>query len=297
VAIISFRLAGMDHMGDTAQGVYEHVHPYLQGNVVLFCMEFDFTKPSKSASVPTFCSMLSPWPCSITRFLVFLTSHSDPVTGDIHVQPENRGASTFLNVLAVLIPKPLQTILRRGGCASSNILVILACGSAVTAANAKSQVQEFAKQDLFQEIVSFKQQRLQYTYTHSFLNDAALSFYVYGRTPFARAVLPGHNTLGGHTAVISFTSSHTYQYLWSHPTIRPFGIHVSKQCRACHRVPGFSKCRIDPESHKAPQFHKALYRVCNGCGDKQLHTCPKDGEWLGPNPAANSAGDWLRVPY
>jgi len=90
---------------------YHHLAPWLHGNLVLVNMEFNFDDPkinfesqlddmlgrfasgefAEYANFSPIFSILKSlfrW----NRFLVVITTHSDPRTGDLHIAPNNTGS-------------------------------------------------------------------------------------------------------------------------------------------------------------------------------------------------------------
>jgi hypothetical protein len=112
LAIVSIFLQGMQDHGPS-RVAYEHVLPYLNGNACHVQLSFDFASPQGQASFLTRLNTLVDLfetgslqrcvdnffrHCSsnnvlrFRRFLVFLTSHSDPDRGDLHTSPSGFSA-------------------------------------------------------------------------------------------------------------------------------------------------------------------------------------------------------------
>ena len=110
LAIISIHLQGM--VDSTSLITYHHLAPWLQGNLVLVDLMFNFDDPQNDFEsqldtmlqdfeegdykeyVNSYLIFLAlnisiRW----TRFLVVITTHSDPCTGDLHIAPGNTGSA------------------------------------------------------------------------------------------------------------------------------------------------------------------------------------------------------------
>lgn len=136
-----------------------------------------------------------------------------------------------------------------------------------------------------------------YGMAQSFLNDAVLNFFVFGRSSLTM-VIKDHVVLGAHTNVVVFSKKGAWRYCWSHEVHRPFGKEVPRQCAACGCVASYDKRRVDPTSSRAPRFDISLFLVCKGCKKETLYQIPEGATWVsGKPPVANSRGDWLKVVF
>ncbi|KAH6873863.1 hypothetical protein BKA70DRAFT_1449973 [Coprinopsis sp. MPI-PUGE-AT-0042] len=268
-AVISFVLAGSEDFGDPTKAGLTPLTATSKGMLIGHLME----------------ELKSPAHQDIDRFLVSLTSHSDPSTGNVHTCPNNQTAAPLAEVLSILLPPEMRTILRRGEGPSHNIFVLHSCGAVVLAAD-----------DVFKEVVAFDQEHLQPALTYGFITDASRAYFVYNYASMT-TVLGDHHTLGAHTGLVIFTKALATRFIWCHPVKQPFGERVSSQCKNCKRCPGFVKVRADQGSETRPNFDLALLRRCKGCGDSTRYSFPAEGKWLKNRPPGEDhRGAWLVVP-
>ncbi|KAH6911899.1 hypothetical protein BKA70DRAFT_1422613 [Coprinopsis sp. MPI-PUGE-AT-0042] len=297
-AVISFVLAGSEDFGDPTKAAFDALNSYLKGNVIFFRITFNF---SSMAAVKRLIGHLmeelkSPAHQDIDRFLVSLTSHSDPSTGDVHTCPNNQTAAPLAEVLSILLPPEMRTILRRGEGPSHNIFVLHSCGAVVRLKRPINDLKVLAADDVFKEVVAFDQEHLQPALTYGFITDASRAYFVYNYASMT-TVLGDHHTLGAHTGLVVFTKALATRFIWCHPVKQPFGERVSSQCKNCKRCPGFVKVRADQGSETRPNFDLALLRRCKGCGDSTRYSFPAEGKWLKNRPPGEDhRGAWLVVP-
>ena len=125
LAIISIHLEGI--VDSTSLVTYHHLAPWLQGNLVLVDLVFNFDDPQNNFQ-SQLDSMLQEFEegnykeyihfylfflelnISIrwTRFLVVISTHSDPCTGDLHIALGNTGSVpvdevSFLSFFVIIL--------------------------------------------------------------------------------------------------------------------------------------------------------------------------------------------------
>jgi hypothetical protein len=117
LTIISARLVGMPYIGSAAAVIHNHLYTYLKGNLVVADFEFQLGSNHGIAvleanlnkivteldggSLQRYCFYFSLRKFSDAgrhsfrkgRFLVVLTNHSSPDTGDLHIVPDSLGAA------------------------------------------------------------------------------------------------------------------------------------------------------------------------------------------------------------
>ncbi|KIM49379.1 hypothetical protein M413DRAFT_407251 [Hebeloma cylindrosporum] len=135
LTIISARLKGMPFFRSVAALIYHHLYTYLLGNLALVDFEFsldtedgyDRLKSSLLDATAEFASgRLQRFRNG--RFLVILMDHSSPDTGDVHIAPNNAGATTLGELFSFFLDGGLGSVLSGG---RRNALVIHSCGGVV----------------------------------------------------------------------------------------------------------------------------------------------------------------------
>ena len=181
LAIISIHLEGI--VDSTSLVTYHHLAPWLQGNLVLVDLVFNFDDPQNNFQ-SQLDSMLQEFEegnykeyihfylfflelnISIrwTRFLVVISTHSDPRTGDLHIAPGNTGSVpvdevsflsffviilnfwTLFQLFQVIFPERFHKILQRD---KKNILNLLACGALSSRPKSREDVKNIASKYVF----------------------------------------------------------------------------------------------------------------------------------------------------
>ncbi|KAF8797533.1 hypothetical protein BYT27DRAFT_7323634, partial [Phlegmacium glaucopus] len=161
LAIISIHLQGM--VDSTSLITYHHLAPWLQGNLVLVDLMFNFDDPQNDfeSQLDTMLQDFEEgdykeW----TRFLVIITTHCDPCTGDLHIAPGNTGSAPAHELLQIIFPERFQNILKKNK-KNKNILNLLACGALSTRPQSKEDLKKIASENLFSKILCFSQPNFQ----------------------------------------------------------------------------------------------------------------------------------------
>ena len=104
------------------------------------------------------------------RFCVFITSHSDPTSGDLHIAPKKKYAAPInkvyittsfkfhvryrlrdcvwtLQLWDIFFPPKFCTLLKEGS--RTNLLSIMACGAVSTVVHSRNAIQKFANEWAF----------------------------------------------------------------------------------------------------------------------------------------------------
>ncbi|KAF8800473.1 hypothetical protein BYT27DRAFT_7117398 [Phlegmacium glaucopus] len=286
LAIISIHLKGMN---DTPSVVtYYHLLPWLQGNLVHVNLNFSF-QSSDNDFESRLNTMLDrfefgdlkepydPW----CRFLIFITSHSDPNTGYIHIGPNNIGSVPIEELLNVVFSTCFQNILR---CSDSNILSLLSCGALSTREDSKGAVKEFANRELFGKIICFDQPNFQTFFIHGFVMDLGLHHFIYNRTKLDNLLLD-QQELGAHTNIVEFHPQNVSTFKWSHPGARPMGVGISKQCHRC----GWLKTMNPTVS----MDNLKVVLKCSQCKFMNTYDFPTGWKWVHGPAKRDEHGSWM----
>ncbi|KAF9470183.1 hypothetical protein BDN70DRAFT_943007, partial [Pholiota conissans] len=232
LAVFCFHLTDIRSSENPAAGVFLTLIPWFNGNIVYFDIDFDFScyHSNFDRRMTEVLKMFNQNPLNIFKqFVVFVTTHSDPRNGYLHISTNNKGAVSAEQLLNYIFNKPFCDLLQRG---SNNILGILACGALTMIPESRKQIQDFANRNIFCKILTFSQAAFQPSLSFRFFQDLALNHYVYSRQNIAH-LLPDNTTLGAHTGIVEFSKNKCSTYVWSHRGSWPMGIAVSSQCSNC----------------------------------------------------------------
>ncbi|EDR13071.1 uncharacterized protein LACBIDRAFT_308507 [Laccaria bicolor S238N-H82] len=213
LAIISIHLPGITDSPSIL--TYHHLAPYLHGNLVLINLMFNFNKPRKHFNSQLE-NMLQEW----TQFLVVITTHSVPESGDLHTAPNNTSAAPVDQLWVVLFPEHFCNLLKREK--SKNILNLVSFGALSSQPDSRDAVKGIAAQDLFDKILCFLQPNFQPSSTHKFVMDLALQNYVHDWIGLIN-VLREQQALGAHTHIVLFQPNTITTFRWNHPGACPMG--------------------------------------------------------------------------
>ncbi|KAJ6448240.1 hypothetical protein C8R47DRAFT_1231120 [Mycena vitilis] len=282
LAIFSIRLDGTT--GDFAHVLQHHLAPYYREEPIWFEeIEYHIGDDTRGAAFRTKHNLalnrmskyvvlaLSPSPfidnhlCrryKPTKVVIFLTTHVEPAYGCIHLCADSSGADDANQVLPILIPEKLQTLVRN---AKTSLLVLLACGE-LNRPPARDQVSVFVQTAGFQNAIGFTISRFIPTAAHTFLQDTVMSFFIQGHVKKFPQILASHYELGIHTDVIVyFQNASVYRYAWTHPHLRPYGHPAPHQCPQCKALASF-----EVRTHTASE----VVLACKACDD---NACDDNG--------------------
>ncbi|KAJ6504312.1 hypothetical protein C8R47DRAFT_1067236 [Mycena vitilis] len=264
LAIFSIRLDGTT--GDFAHVLQHHLAPYYREEPIWFEeIEYHIGDDTRGAAFRTKHNLalnrMSKY--KPTKVIVFLTTHVEPAFGCIHLCADSSGAADAKQVLPILIPEKLQTLIRN---AKTSLLVLLACGE-LNRPPARDDVSVFVQTAGFQHAIGFTISRFIPTAAHTFLQDTVMSFFVQGHVKKFHQILASHYELGIHTDVIVyFQNASVYRYAWTHPHLRPYGHPAPHQCPQCKALSSF-----EVRTHTATEIALA----CKACDD---NGCPTPWE-------------------
>ncbi|KAF8950171.1 hypothetical protein BDZ97DRAFT_1934474 [Flammula alnicola] len=286
VAVMSIRLQGISPMLNPAFTVYTHLHQYLLGNV--FYTDLDFFFDPEDPEIGTsyrrrLTELLDELETgrfkSCKRFLVFFTDHSSPDTGDLHIVPDNQGASTVKELFGIIFQDRFPAILGRS---TDSVMVLLSCGGIVGQPESLSHLKEFSQSGLFSKIIAFSQTNFQIAFSTKFLMDYALNFFVFGKDNLL-ASLNDQQVLGAHSDVILIEKSAVRRLIWAHHGSRPFGKSPPLQCPSCSCL-----------SHWSPTVEeKTITLVCRVCQHSIPFYLPDDLTWVKKPVKGDERGGWL----
>ncbi|KIM38491.1 hypothetical protein M413DRAFT_76005 [Hebeloma cylindrosporum] len=284
LVIISIHLEGMT---DTPSHLaYYHLYDWFRGNLVHIDMDFNLDDVPRNDFGARLIEMLDRLETgdlkSSSQFMVFITSHSDPTSGYLHIGPNNVGSVPVEEVFSAIFTPQFRAILRRG---NNNILSLLSCGALSSYMESRDQIKAFAKETLFEKILSFSQANFQPSATHKFVMDWALNHFVFERQGL-NTFIRDHQALGAHTDIIQFQPDKTTTFKWTHPGARPFGFDINKQCPYCQRL----KTRV-------PRIEAdgSVCLRCSKCMKEVTYNLPHGWTWLHSAPFKGDQGQgaWL----
>ncbi|KAF8800814.1 hypothetical protein BYT27DRAFT_7116607, partial [Phlegmacium glaucopus] len=282
LTIISIHLKGMNNTPSVV--TYYHLLPWLQGNLVHVNLDFSFQSSDNDfeSRLNTMLDRfkfgdLKEWCC----FLIFITSHSHPNTGYIHMGPNNIGLVPIEELLNVVFSTHFQNILR---CSNSNILSLLSCGALSTRKDSKGAVKEFANRELFGKIICFDQPNFQTFFIHGFVMDLGLHHFIYNCTKLNNLLLD-QQELGAHTNIVEFCPRNVSTFKWSHPGSRPMGVGISKQCHRC----GWLKTMNPTVS----MDNLKVVLKCSQCKSMNTYNFPTGWKWVHGPAKRDERGSWM----
>ncbi|GLB45831.1 hypothetical protein LshimejAT787_3200020 [Lyophyllum shimeji] len=183
LVIISMRLSSIPAVGDSAQAVYHNIAPFLGDNLVYIDLPWDLgdddTADQYNGRVQHFVARLENGDLKHFRnFAVYVTDHSDPGRGDLHVTVNDGGAAEVSSVLSQLFPPSLRAILKQG---KLNTLTLLVCGAVMTRPDAYRDIKAFIDEGYFAWDMGFGQGHLQPCLMNPLLQAASISWFIHER--------------------------------------------------------------------------------------------------------------------
>ncbi|KAJ7025277.1 hypothetical protein C8F04DRAFT_1269404 [Mycena alexandri] len=237
LVVLSLRLDGTPLYGDAAALVANHLLPYYCD--APFCFEtltFDLNDGifAYDAAVDVLADRLTAY--DPDKIIVFLTDHSTPDEGNLHMSKGGTASNEANIILPRLMPPKLQQVVRQ---ARISLLVLQVCG-ALNVGPARDQVAQFVSVAGFQHAIGFTAPHFLPAAANTFLQDIAHHFLVTGHAKKFHHILATHYELGMHTDVVMyFPTREIHRYCWTHPIHRPYGHRPPLQCRACHALSCF----------------------------------------------------------
>ncbi|GLB45909.1 hypothetical protein LshimejAT787_3700120 [Lyophyllum shimeji] len=183
LVVISIRLASVNAIGDSARVVFHNIAPFLPHKVAFVDLPWDFGDPRAEEAYDTnlqdLVQRLKTGDLkSFRTFSIFLTDHSDPERGDLHISSNEQGAARVSAVLDRLFPPELTQFFGREG---RSTLTMLVCGAVVTVNESYTDLKAFANKGYFAWIMAFGQANLQPCLTNPLLQAASLSWFINNR--------------------------------------------------------------------------------------------------------------------
>ncbi|TFK64805.1 hypothetical protein BDN72DRAFT_861096 [Pluteus cervinus] len=238
--LLNFVVAGYDVSYPPTVLVFHQVKHYLRSNVVMVNIPFSLLNADEEEEfakrMADLVDKLENELKKFRRFAVFITTHSDPERGDLHVVAGNRCSDTTKKCFGFLFPARLRSILKERG--RENIMFLLVCGAVVEYKESAAGIVELGKEDLFGSIVAFNQEKFQFVFASMFLMEACVRRFVHNKYSLADALHVSHS-LGMHSDILEFTKAGVEGaerrivrwYTLANPTTRPFGIPNEIQCK------------------------------------------------------------------
>ncbi|GLB44845.1 hypothetical protein LshimejAT787_1801820 [Lyophyllum shimeji] len=201
LVVISIRLASVNAIGDSARVVFHNIAPFLPHKVAFVDLPWDFGDPRAEEAYDTnlqdLVQRLKTGDLkSFRTFSIFLTDHSDPERGDLHISSNEQGAARVSAVLDRLFPPELTQFFGREG---RSTLTMLVCGAVVTVNESYTDLKAFANKGYFAWIMAFGQANLQPCLTNPLLQAASLSWFINNRR--WDALLDDFQSVGAHTDI------------------------------------------------------------------------------------------------
>ncbi|KAF6742383.1 hypothetical protein DFP72DRAFT_1179287 [Ephemerocybe angulata] len=302
LCIIAFRLAGSPDDGSAEHVAYHRVYPYFRGNVALITVWFNLEDDGAQIRIAVgdlIDTLTSHDFAQFNRFVVTITTHSDPGRGDLHIIPKNQGSLTVSNLMEFLLPAGLQKILGRGSEKDHNLCVFFTCGAAVKRVSSFEDIRSLEDSGLFAEVIGFTQKDLQPELLSSWFSELVYSYFVLNYNS-SEPVLKNHHVTGSHTGIVSFRKNAIYEYAWVHPIRQPFGKPVVAQCPECGHLNSWTKSlRQGPKSTKKVAPLKDGYDLrCKTHDCEAILSCDppstNDWIWVGQPLLDGPHGAWLR---
>ena len=187
---------------------------------------------------------------------------------------------------------------------TSNLLGLFSCGAVVKLEDARKGVQDFANEcimltlnssfhwwmdgwyrGLFKKIIGFTQASFLTSMVHSFVMDVALQNFIHGRLDL-RKIMKAQQVLGAHTDVVVFEPGKITRFKWTHPSIRPMGSDISRQCKKCYYLKTLKVLNTNDNS--------TTKLKCSNCLREKEYEKSKEWSWAdGSLVKGDERGCWL----
>ncbi|KAJ7065149.1 hypothetical protein B0H15DRAFT_958523 [Mycena belliarum] len=203
--IISIRLEGMKEEGDPAVLAAHHISPYYKNPPLRFAsFSYNLASPKAAISydnrIENLAEELLTSNLSPDKVVVFISTHTTPSEGLIHIAPGGEAAETADLVLRRLIPSTLQEVIRK---ANTSMLFLLACG-AINAAPTRDQVHKFVQESGFKYGVGFTVDKFIPAEANTFIQEMVATFCISAHSKRFSCLLVSHYDLGAHTDIIVY---------------------------------------------------------------------------------------------
>ncbi|GLB45884.1 hypothetical protein LshimejAT787_3500120 [Lyophyllum shimeji] len=284
----------LNAIGDSARVVFHNIAPFLPHKVAFVDLPWDFGDPRAEEAYDTnlqdLVQRLKTGDLkSFRTFSIFLTDHSDPERGDLHISSNEQGAARVSAVLDRLFPPELTQFFGREG---RSTLTMLVCGAVVTVNESYTDLKAFANKGYFAWIMAFGQANLQPCLTNPLLQAASLSWFINNRR--WDALLDDFQSVGAHTDIFMLRKDEpTIRYIWSHHAIRPFGETAPYSCPTCKSYKAWGAPQVNMRSKTEA---KSIIHVCGYCGHRIVYARRKT---LEKHSHGNTSGSifFLNLPH
>ncbi|GLB38108.1 hypothetical protein LshimejAT787_0411590 [Lyophyllum shimeji] len=291
LVVISIRLASVNAIGDSARVVFHHIAPFLPGKVSFIDLPWDFGDPRAEEAYDTKVQNLvhrlkTGDLKSFRTFSIFLTDHSDPERGDLHISSNEQGAAKVSAVLDRLFPPELTQFF---GSEGRSTLTMLVCGAVMTVKESYTDLKAFADKGYFAWIMVFGQANLQPCLTNPLLQASSLSWFINNRR--WDALLDDFQSVGAHTDIFMLRKGEpTIRYIWSHHAIKPFGETAPYSCPKCKSYKAWGAPQVNMRSKTEA---KSIIHVCGYCGHRVVYARSKTLEKHSHGSTSGSSrGEW-----
>ena len=138
---------------------------------------------------------------------------------------------------------------------------------------------------LFKKIIGFTQASFLTSMVHSFVMDVALQNFIHGRLDL-RKIMKAQQVLGAHTDVAVFEPGKITRFKWTHPSIRPMGSDISRQCKKCYYLKTLKVLNTNDNS--------TTKLKCSNCLREKEYEKSKEWSWADGSPVkGDERGRWL----
>ncbi|KAJ6556745.1 hypothetical protein DFH09DRAFT_1317690 [Mycena vulgaris] len=228
LTVISLRLDGMQLLGDPAALIVNHLAPYYAEQPFFFesiNYNLDTGLTAYTRNISALTKRLARY--KPEKIVVLLTTHTVPGSGMIHMAPGGLTANDPSLILPCLFPEPLCGLIRS---AKTSMLILQGC-SALNQGEARDQVSQFVNSSGFQSAFAFSVAEFLPSAANTFLMDVVYQFCVAGHAQKFHHLLARHYSLGQFTDIIVYLLLlRVFRYAWSHPSTRPYGTPIRRQC-------------------------------------------------------------------
>ncbi|KAJ6461655.1 hypothetical protein DFH09DRAFT_1114222 [Mycena vulgaris] len=290
LAVISLRLDGMQLLGDPAALIVNHLAPYYAEQPFFFesiNYNLDTGLTAYTRNIAALTKRLARY--KPEKIVVLLTTHTVPGSGMIHMAPGGLAANDPSLILPCLFPEPLCGLIRS---AKTSMLILQGCG-ALNQGEARDQVSQFVNSSGFQSAFAFSVAEFLPSAANTFLMDVVYQFCVAGHAQKFHHLLARHYSLGQFTDIIVYLPLlRVFRYAWSHPSTRPYGTPIRRQC-------GNPKC-LSLASLKIEEYTEdEVVLRCTHCTEDTTYERGNlfllEGIWDGARRTIQGAwyGEWL----
>ncbi|KAF9059356.1 hypothetical protein BDP27DRAFT_507093 [Rhodocollybia butyracea] len=201
----------------------------------------------------------------ITNISVILFTLTHPKKGYLHSQRDNRGSSSFTELTDAIFPPKLKEQFRKK--ASRTNLILHASGVFWQQQSLQHEVIKFLNDVKIDFILGFEALLFNWALATPALTTILRKFYIEGMSISTIAeIVGGTGTHGDHSGIVLAQRNRIYALMWHDATLRPFGVKLDRQCKACGVLDAWGKERVSYQLRPGTKEVGAIILECRKCG-------------------------------